>query len=265
MLIGLFTQDFMICHYQHHPCKSFMICHYQHHPCKSLVIGYVKTALMNQSFPRHGYPEVIIHDCGMEFNEKNLSYLLKNFGIQCRKTTPYHPETNGKVERFNRTLKEMLARLMNNEEREWENKLAVALTAYRNSTSTVTGYTPFFLMFGRRNRLPLIKSFAGARGNNFPQRLYDVTKALAISRTLTEQSRKYNRARINACANAGQIQVGDTVLLKAHEPLTLTSKFDPEYTVTNVVGDVCWIVHQPSGRKKIVNRPEVLLGSSSRN
>ena len=86
-----------------------------------------------------------------------------------------------------------------------------------------------------------------------------VTKALAISRTLTEQSRKYNRARINARANAGQIQVGDTVLLKAHEPLTLTSKFDPEYTVTNVVGDVCWIVHQPSGRKKIVNRRNVIL------
>ena len=66
-------------------------------------------------------------------------------------TMHYHinPQCNGKVERLNRTLKEMLMKLINSNRGDWEEQLGVALMAYNDATSSVTGHTPFFLHYGR--------------------------------------------------------------------------------------------------------------------
>ena len=120
------------------------------YPIPRKTAAWVKRKVEREFIPRHGVPEVVITDRGGEFNDKELQVWYKEMGIEHRKTTPYHPQTNGKVERCNRTLKEMLGRLMNNERKEWENQLPTAVMAYNNSVSTVTGHTPFFLLYGRR-------------------------------------------------------------------------------------------------------------------
>ena len=71
---------------------------------------------------------------------------LQNLGIDHRRTTLRHPQSNGRVERFNRTFKEMLTKFVNNETANWVNKIADVLMAYRSSVSSVTGYTPFYLL-----------------------------------------------------------------------------------------------------------------------
>ena len=219
----------------------------------------VEEKLRNEFFPRHGIPEVIITDCGTEFNSNDLRLLYKEIGIKHKKTTPYQPSTNGKTERFNRTLKEMLTRLVNNEQRRWENQLAAALTAYRNSVSDVTGFTPFFLLYGRRGRLPLTQCFASASGSVVGTRLHDLSTALAVARDMTKNSRKYNRERINRKAVENDIGIGDTVVVKAHERMTFTSKWDPQYEVTNIRGPVLWLRHQATGKTRVININKVVL------
>ena len=97
---------------------------------------------------------------------------------------------------------------MNNERKEWEDKLGTAVMAYNNSVSTVTGHTPFCLLYGRRARLPLSRSFVAATGSPFNDRLYEQGKALAVAKEMTKQSRQYNRRRLQERANAGEIKVG---------------------------------------------------------
>src|SRR6266496_6627255 len=65
---------------------------------------------------RHGCPRKIISDREIYFNNQVIENLLKRFKIRHNFLTPYHPKTNGLVERFNKTLCESLAKL--NEERE---------------------------------------------------------------------------------------------------------------------------------------------------
>ena len=66
---------------------------------------------MNEFFPRHGISEVIFYGPGLEFNTTEFrEMLLREYRVTHKRTTPYHPQTNSKVEGFNRTLKEMLAR-----------------------------------------------------------------------------------------------------------------------------------------------------------
>ena len=221
----------------------------------------IQNVLKCQFFPQHGYPRIIIQDNGKEFNDCDWLKSLKNHGIEVRKTTVYHPQTNGKCERFNRTLKEMLARLVYNRNKTWENQLGPALMAYRNSVSTVTGYTPFFLLYGRQGRLPLSTSFNFNSTNAFQDRLYEHDKTLGIARTMTENSRKYNRERVNAKATATEITVGSQFVCKVPESsrLPFTSKWDPKWLVTRVRGPVIWITQQDTGKRKTVNRDKVIL------
>ena len=104
---------------------------------------------------RHGVPKEILSDRGTSFVNQVIDRLCENFQTKHCLTSPYRPQTNGMVERFNRTLGECIAKLVSNEEREWDNFVDATLFAYRTKKHKTTGYTPFYLMYGRQATLPI--------------------------------------------------------------------------------------------------------------
>ena len=75
-------------------------------------------------------------------------------GIKKINTTAYHPQTDGLVERFNRTLISMLAKTVQKQGRDWDEHLPYVLYAYRTSIQESTKESPFYLLYGRDARLP---------------------------------------------------------------------------------------------------------------
>ena len=71
------------------------------------------------------------------------------------RTTPYHPQSNGAIERVHQTLRCMIAKLDNKRRRNWPDHLSSITHAYNSTRSQITGYSPYFLMMGRRPRLPV--------------------------------------------------------------------------------------------------------------
>ena len=71
------------------------------------------------------------------------------------RTTPYHLQTDGVVERFNGTLKGMLRKLVSRNEKDWDQYLPYLLLAYREVPHETTRFSPFELLYGRRVRSPL--------------------------------------------------------------------------------------------------------------
>ena len=153
----------------------------------------------------------------------------------------------------------MLAKSVNNYTPRWEEKLGDCLTAYRNGVSAVTGYTPFFLLYGRRSRMPLTRLLPVNIDNYFGNRLDDLAVALRMARQSTRDSRRYNKERLDKHANCQDIRTGDTVVIKAEERLTFTSRLDPQWEVTRVRGPVVWIRQQQTGKNKMLNREKVRL------
>ena len=72
-------------------------------------------------FSRHGIPKEILTDQGTNFTSALLKELYQVIGASPIQTSPYHPQTDGLVERFNQTLKQMLRKLVDGEGREWKN------------------------------------------------------------------------------------------------------------------------------------------------
>ena len=115
----------------------------------------VALKLVEEFFCRFSLPERLHSDQGRQFESHLISHICQLLKIRKTRTTPYHPQSDGLVERMNRTILSMLAICAKDHPTDWERHLRQVCLAYNSSLHPTTGYTPFFLMFGRQARLPI--------------------------------------------------------------------------------------------------------------
>ena len=108
---------------------------------------------------RHGVPSRIIHDRAAEFMAEVLQETASLLGITQLPTSGGHPQTDGLVERFNRTLKQMLAKVVAARGHNWDSLVGPVLFAYRTMPHTSTGLSPFYLLYGRNPQQPTSLGF----------------------------------------------------------------------------------------------------------
>ena len=111
--------------------------------------------LVDEVFPRFGCPCEVITDNGTE-NEnqvmKEVFAKLNNYHVT---TSFYHPQSNAKVERFHRTLHDVLSKLLKDDSTVWDLYLNQALAAIRFNHKDSSRFSPFFLMYNRDVVLPI--------------------------------------------------------------------------------------------------------------
>ena len=111
--------------------------------------------LVHEVFFCFSAPEQLHSDQGRQFESQLVSEVCKLLHVHKTRTTLYHPQSDGNVKRFNRTMLSMLATCTQDNPLDWENHIRKVCMTYNSSVQASTGYTPFFLMFGRQARIPV--------------------------------------------------------------------------------------------------------------
>ena len=117
------------------------------------------THLYSNFFLRFGTPSQLLHDQGGQFKNAIFKYLVNLLGIQNLRTTPYHPETNELTERMNQTVLAMLRTLPEKYKTSWKDHVNKVVHAYNCTKHSSTGFSPYYLMFGRNLDYQLISFY----------------------------------------------------------------------------------------------------------
>ncbi|KAL7841611.1 hypothetical protein SRHO_G00253020 [Serrasalmus rhombeus] len=105
--------------------------------------------LVEEFFCHFGLPEELHSDQGRNFESQVMAEVCQRLGVRKTRTTPLHPQSDGLVERFNKTLATQLAILADKHQRDWDRHLPLVLWSCRAAVQESTSFTPAQLMLGR--------------------------------------------------------------------------------------------------------------------
>lgn len=221
----------------------------------------IANILHQEYFPRYGAPDVLISDNGLEFVNSAVNNLCTANVVEHRNTTPYHAQSNAKIELWHRTLKGILSRLMTTSKSGWETQLGPALTAYINTVSTASGYTPFQALYDRQGRLPLTKAVHNPTHTELfgDDRLASLAQTWQQARVTLLHEREVNEELQRRKRLGKPLQVGDNVIVLI--PVMGSSfqpRWDTRWTIIRARDPVYWIRHNKTGNEKPI---ETTLGS----
>ena len=124
-------------------------------PLRNMEAVTVAKVFVNEFVSRYGLSRQILTDQGRQFESVLFKEMCGLLDIDKKRSTSFHPQTNGIQERFNRTIEDMLSKYISTNQRDWDEYLPLLMLAYRSSVHESTRQTPYVMFFGRHALLPI--------------------------------------------------------------------------------------------------------------
>ena len=177
--------------------------------------------LRNGYFGLFGTPAYLVSDQGKTFMDHLITNLCELYGVQKLRTLPYHAQTNGQVEWMNQTIIHMIGKLEQDKKACWFEHLPEMLSAYNGTRSAVTGYSPYFLLFGRKARMPVDYLFPTLHDSPHQTKMEvsvmamqkRLKEAFAVARHLISQEAAKQWRYYDHKAGTVALQPGDVVMV----------------------------------------------------
>ena len=226
-------------------------------------------ALFNEYFCKYGIPAVILSDQGSHFRNQLMDNIKNLIGYNHIYSTPYHPQTNGIVERFNATFIPQIAKLQDTQDNNWDEYLQAVVFAYNTGIHKTTKYSPFELLYGRLPRLPISTRpayFSFVKPNDYFEQL---KKTLRIYHQAAKHhivlQQQYNKTSYDHNRLDPQYKIGDKVLTRIQGnrgklepkfspiPQVITQVYHPIYVIQDEINHVSSQVHVADLRPILIN------------
>lgn len=217
---------------------------------------------------RHGAPAIVITDRGKAFTAGLVDAVMQLSGTSHRKSTAYHPQTNGLTERLNKTIADMLSMYTDVEHKTWDAVLPYVTFAYNTAQQDTTRMTPFFLLYGRPvttmldAMLPHDTTSDNMQLSEFTER---AEQARQLARVRTRQQQRYDTHRYNLRRRTAVFKPGEQVWVWApvrRRGLSekLLKRYFGPYRVLRQVSDVTYEVEEDGivSHRRRNRRPDVV-------
>ena len=227
-------------------------------PLRNIKAKTVLDALL-KFFTQYGLAQEVQSDNGSNFMSGVFQEVMYELGIKQLKSSIYHPESQGALERHHQTLKTMIRTYCVDDPGDWDRGIPFLLFAARDAVNESTGFSPFELVFGHevRGPLKLVKEkFLGQEAevnildyvSQFKARL---RAACGIAREHLKGAQEKMKATYDQHVQERSFKVGDVVLVLL--PIRgdpLHARFSGPYVVGEKISDVNYVINTPDRRKK---------------
>ena len=222
---------------------------------------------MKQFICWFGVPLLIHSDQGRNFESELFAEMCRLLGIKKTRTTPYHPQSDGMVERFNRTLEAQLSKFADHNQKDWDEHIPFLLMAYRSATHDTTHCSPVKMMLGRELKMPIDLMF-GRPEDKPPQ---TATNYASVLQEQLERVHEFARGHMQLMSNRMKqrydpllehqpLEAGEAVwLYNPQRKKGLTPKMQHPrqgpYVITKQINDLVYRIQLgPRAKPKVVHR-----------
>ena len=234
-------------------------------PSNSSVV--VAKLLLNEIFRRYSWVETMVSDNGSNYVSELIQEILKQGHVAHIKTSPYHPQSNGKVERAHRTMVSCLAKVSNRVN--WDDYVPHFCGAYNTSQGATSKYSPFYLLYHRDPILPLdtlLKPREKYYGEAYlPTALETMHKSYRIVRKRLQRSAQKNQDYFKTKHRVQDVVFaeGDPVYLKNNHRIDkFSDPWLPHYRVIKKTGNYTYIIqHQVTGKSRRAHATHLQLAN----
>ena len=227
-------------------------------PLRRITANNVTKSLV-KFFTTVGLPKTVQSDQGSNFMSKVFKQVLQQLGIEHVTSSAYHPESQGALERFHQTLKNMLKTYCLETEKDWDDGVPLLLFAVRESVQESLGFSPFELVYGHEVRGPLKLLKERLLSEDEDMNLLDyvssfrerLNRACEVARQNLSDSQERMKSWYDRKSKERNFKEGDEVLVLL--PIvghSLQARFSGPYVIAKRIGDVNYVVKTPDRQKK---------------
>ena len=213
-------------------------------------------------FSRYGIPAEVLTDNGSCFVAKLTQQLFSTLGVKAIHISPYHPQTNGMLERWHRVMKTVITK--SGDYKQWDKLLPLALFACRDAPHTATGLSPFEVMYGWHTRGPtsILKELwmspkkAPLSVVQYLQKLRErVQLATETVKEMDTKAKQAAKTYYDKSARDDPLEPGDEVLvLHPAGPRGLSAQWMGPYLVEDAISPVSYKIGTPGKKGAILHR-----------
>ena len=203
--------------------------------------------IIDQIFPRFGSCLQLVADNGTENVNKVVRETLEKLKIDHVLTSVYHPQSNAKVERFHRTLHDILAKKVADNQQTCDLHLNQALAEIRFNVSESTKFSPFFLLYNRDLVLP-VDNILSPRRKYAGEEYYKIAlqeqhKSFAMVRNHLKRAKRKQAKYADKGAKTVEFEVGDPVFYKNNRKKgKLDLKWKPYFRILEKKSPVTYVI-----------------------
>ncbi|KAI3642374.1 hypothetical protein MP228_011929 [Amoeboaphelidium protococcarum] len=220
--------------------------------------------LYNDIFMNYGAPYEILSDRAKSFLADGIAKYERMQGVRPIATAPYHPQTNGMVERMHSMLNHAITTLTNGRPERWDEYLKQALFGIRCRTHAVTKKSPFYMLYGVEPRLlgdsrppectlqPLDEIEQLEEKGEIMARTFEAmgdSRAAAYERSKTQAESMRRRHNLDPNAPEYYFKIGDWVKLKHHSMNKFEFDWKGPYHVVDVGFPGTYWLMSPDGTR----------------